>query len=249
MKKSLLSVSALIIVFSILFTACGKEQILITDIGGETHVAVTDKDGNIVNNQYGEYFEVITDENGETKTQAAVFPEVVTDKANSYAENAVLRMDLPHGWKNFGITSKMKITHTGECTKKGSSNCEITFSYDFQLLKDDLYQNYLREIQTIINSDTGKKLNVYDKEVLGHTAKTVYYELPDDIKCYCFFIQNGSVSVQIEAYVLDCCYTEDQLIAMLNANCTLKDYGDTELTATTTTTTAAAENTSAESAN
>lgn len=235
MKKSLFTVSALLLAFAVTFTACGKDNHTFKDNNGNTHVAVTDKKGNLVQNEYGYLLEEVTDENGKKVTKPIAFPEVMTNKSNSTAENAAMKIKLPHGWRNSGMTSKMTIWHSGECTKSGSPKCEITFSYDLQLVTESLYQNYLKEIQYIINSGAGEGLNVYDKEVLGHKAKTVYYKLSDaDVSCYCFFIQNGPFAIRIEAYTSEKCYTEEELIEMLNSSCTLKDLGGSEPVTSTT---------------
>ncbi|MCQ2485898.1 MAG: hypothetical protein MJ168_11280 [Clostridia bacterium] len=240
MKKSLFTVSALMLAFAVTFTACGKKDIVFKDNNGNTHVAVTDKKGNYIQNEYGYLMEEVTDEDGKTVTKPVAFPEVMTNKANTSAENAILKIKLPHGWRNSGLTSKMTIWHSGECTKSGSPKCEITFSYDLQSDTETLYKKYLKEIQYIINSGAGEKLNVYEKEVLGHKAKTVFYKLPDaDVSCYCFFIQNGAFAIRIEAYTTEKCYTEDQLIEMLNSSCTLKELGGEELTTETTASTTA----------
>lgn len=241
MKKSLLAASALILAFAVTFTACGKVNNTFKDSSGNTHVALTDKDGNLVQNEYGYLFEKVTDKDGKTVTKQVAFPEVMTNKANTKAENAAMKINLPHGWRNSGLTSKMTIWHSGECTKSGSPKCEITFSYDLQLVKESLYENYLREIQFIINSGAGEGLKVYEKDLLGHKAKTVSYKLVDSgIFCYCFFIQNGPFAIRIEAYTSDRCYTEEQLIAMLDSSCTLKDLGGKEPTTEASTTEASA---------
>ncbi len=227
LKKSLLSISALIMAFSVTLTACGKKQLEYIDSNGNHRIAVTEKDGSVVQNEYGDLFIVETDENGETKTRAASFPEAMTNKSNSVIENGAVRVNVPRGWKTSGLTSVMKICHSsGKCVKKGSPNCEITFSYELNKPVDDLHNKYLGEIQTIINTKMGVDLKEYDKEVLGKTAKTVYYKLDDaNVDCYCYLLMNGPFAIRIEAYISDCCYSEDELIALLSECCILKDLG------------------------
>lgn len=227
LKKSLLSISALVIAFSVTLTACGKKQLEYIDGDGNRRVAVTEKGGSIVQNEYGDLYIVETDNNGETKTRAASFPEVMTNKSNSVIENGAVKVNVPKGWETSGLTSVMKICHnSGKCVKKGSPNCEISFSYELNKPIDDLYQKYLGEIQTIINTKMGVDLKEYEKEVLGKTAKVIYYKIDNaDVNCYCYLLMNGPFATRIEAYTSDCCYSEDELIALLNECCTLKDLG------------------------
>lgn len=241
MKKSLFAVSALLVALSVAFTSCGKKYEF-TDSNRNTHVAVTDKKGVIKQDVLGNLYEVVTDADGKTKTQLCDFPEALTNKAQTWIENGVFRMKIPKGWYASGLKSEMTLYHSGECTDTGTPHCQLTFSYNKRTTIDVVYADYLSKVKYLtMYSGECSDLKEYETEIFGLKAKAISYKFDKNgVKCYTYFVQNGTPVGQIEAYAYDPCYTEEQLIELLNKNCTLKDLGG-EIPTTTTTTTSATE--------
>lgn len=239
MKKSLFVVSSLILILAITFTACGKKSVF-TDEYGETHIAVTEKGGAVKQDTMGNLYEVVTDANGEERTQIFDFPPALTNRANTWIENGVLHMDIPKGWKASGLSDKMVLYHSGECTDTDTPHCELNFRYSVMRTLDEIYSTYLGQVKYLTQySGECSELKEYETELFGQKIKAISYKFDKtNIYCYCYFIQKEAPVIEIEAYAYDKCYTEEELIALLEKNCTLKDLGgtppSTELSTTTT---------------
>ena len=63
MKKSLIIISALLLVFATALTACGNKNVIV-DKNGRTYTPVTDKDGNKQQDKWGRLIIEQTDEDG-----------------------------------------------------------------------------------------------------------------------------------------------------------------------------------------
>ena len=94
MKKSLIIISAFLLVFATALTACGNKNIIV-DKDGHSYVPVTDKDGNKQQDKWGRLIIEQTDEDGSKVTQPYVFPDKITNKRNSEIENAVVSVKVP----------------------------------------------------------------------------------------------------------------------------------------------------------
>lgn len=242
MKKSLLILSSIILVFAVVFTSCGKEATF-TDEYGTTHVAVTEKGGVTKQDEYGNLIEVVSDADGKTRTQIAEFPVAMTNKAKTWVENGAVRMKIPKDWRILSFHDKFMLKHSGECTNTGTADCEINFRYGAALLEEK-YNEYLQIVVNLISvSGECSELKEYEVKLFGDTVKAISYKFDkSDIYCYCYFIQKGLPVIEIESYVYDKCYSEEDFIAFLEENCTIKDLGGeipTAASQTTTTTTAA----------
>lgn len=241
MKKSLLAVSSLILVFAVTLSSCGKNSVY-KDEYGNTHVAATEKGGVTKQDKFGNLYEVVTDVDGKTKTQVAKFPDVMTNKSNSWIENGVLHIDVPKGWETSGSSQKIILHHAGECTDTGTPRCELTFTHSTMSTVEEEYAKYLKNVKYLIdNSGECSELKEYETKLLGTTVKAISYKLDkSNIYSYCYFVQKEIPIIRIETYAYDKCYTEDELIALLEECVTLKELGG-EIPTTTTTATAKAD--------
>ena len=246
MKKSLFVISSIIIAFALVFTACGKKETTFVDQLGTTHIAYTHKDGSTKQDKLGNVYEVVTDLDGSTRTKIMKFPDVVTNKSNSIIENSALKIKVPKGWKTSGHKNKIILQHSGECSDMGS-HCEIYFRSDVMQLLSDKYAAYLNNVKYLIDfSSECSDLKEYETKMFDTTVKAVSYKMDNtDTYCYCYFIQKEAPVIEIEAYAYEKCYSEEELIALLEKYVTIKDLGGEAPTTTASTTTAAAENTSA----
>ena len=224
MKKSICVISALILVFAVVFTACGKE-VTFVDENGKTCIAYT-KNGVIQQDELGNIIEV-TEVSGESVTQPRKFPDLITNKSCSKVENGSLLINVPKGWELSGMKSKIILHHSGECTDTGTPRCELNFRYTKLAYLKDIYDKYLGTVKyLVLSSGECSDLKEYETQLFGHTVKAISFKFDKtNIYCYCYFIQTGYPVTEIEAYVYDKCYTEEALIALLEENVTLKDLG------------------------
>ena len=234
MKKSLVVISALTLTLSIAFTACGNKNTFLDDTGN-SHVALTEKNGNYKQDKMGDLYEVI-EKDGTTATQLCEFPAAMTNKAQTWIENAVVHMKVPKGWKTSGVSRQTVLYHSGKCTETDNSHCQIEFKYNSMRTVDEMKEKYLEPVRWLVQkSGECSDLKEYDTEILGLKAKAVSYKFDKtDITCYCYFIQQGYPVIQIETYAYKDCFTEEAMIELINQNCTLKDLGG-EIPSTTTT--------------
>ena len=79
MKKSLIIISALLLVFATALTACGNKNVIV-DKNGRTYTPVTDKTGNKQQDKWGRLIIEQTDEDGSKVTQPYDFPDKITNK-------------------------------------------------------------------------------------------------------------------------------------------------------------------------
>lgn len=224
MKKTIAVVSALILALSVGFTACGKDNTFI-DLNGNSHVAVNEN-GVTKQDCFGNLYEVI-EKNGTTATQAFDFPAAMTNKAQTWIENGVMRMKVPHGWKPSGNPSKTTLCHTGKCTELGTSSCQIEFKYQSMLTVDEVKENYLGNARWLVErSGECSDLKEYETDLLGLKVKAVSYKFDKSgVMSYCYFLQKDIPVICIEVYTYKDCFTEEDIIELLNKNCKLKDLG------------------------
>ena len=241
MKKTLAVVSALILVLSVGLTACGKKNTFI-DHNGNSHVAVNEN-GVTKQDCFGNLYEVI-EKDGTTRTQICEFPSAMTNKAQTWIENGVLRMKVPKGWNTSGISSQTVLYHAGKCTDTGNPHCQIGFKYETMKTVDEYKEKYLEPVRWLVErSGECSDLKEYETELLGLKAKAISYKFDKtDVTCYCYFIQQGIPAIEIEVYAYKDCYTEEAVIELLNKYCTLKDLGNevptaADITATSSTAT------------
>lgn len=227
MKKSLAILSAAIIILSIGLTACGKPDNKISDSSGNTHVIVTDEDGNMKQDPWGNLYESITDADGNSVTQAYGFPTIVTNKSNSVIENAVLTVKVPKHWKTSGSASLFRLRHTGECVKVGEEPCQIDFTYRSDLTAEETYNRYITKTENMNTLGLGAdEIKKYETTLSGEKAKAASYTVSaEDTSVYYFCIEKGESIIEITAYVYEKCYDKDTIEELLNSCCTFKDLG------------------------
>lgn len=237
MKKCISVVAILILMLSVLLTACAKKNEIIDDYG-KTHVIATDKDGNLLQDPWGNLYEEVTDADGNTVTQAYDYPVVSTNKKRTVIENAVLKMELSDDWKASDSASVFRIRHMGKCVDVGIAACQIEVTFDSQYTIEDNIADYLKSVREL--DKTGElfsEAEQFDAKICGVSAKGITYSSTDtEAVIYCYFLEKGQNIIKIEANVYDGCYTREGMEAFLNACCTLKELPTPEATASETVT-------------
>ena len=72
-KIVFVAVALVIVALIVFFVARGKKDALVDDVG-QTHIVVTDIHGEFVQDEYGNLYEKVKDENGVDTTKSYIFP-------------------------------------------------------------------------------------------------------------------------------------------------------------------------------
>ena len=245
MKKSLVILSALLLVFATVLTACGNKNV-ITDKYGHTYVPVTDENGSKAQDKWGRLIIEKTDEDGNKYTQPYEFPEKITNKRNTEIENAVVSVKVPSGWSVSEETSFVRLRHSGKCTKSGVAACQIDFGYKENRTLQQTYNEYLINVVKLSElGDSISDIKEYEVTLMGKNAKAISYRVDsENTDVYYFCIDDGEPMIEITASVYDKCYTGDSMVELINSCATVKELPTDEISkATTTPFTKASENT------
>lgn len=235
MKKSIAIISVLVILLSITFTACSKKNVIV-DENGEEHILLTDKEGNFVQDEYGGVFEVVTDSDGETKTENFIFPDRVTNKKGDEIENTFIKLDIPRKWTNFSGNDKLSIQHKGECLDMNKTQCQVEVRWDVMAANETLYEAYRGPVRWLIEARTEfDDLKEYETEICGLSAQAISYRAVNESGTfYYYLVERGLAAFEIEAYACDDCFTEDEIKELITKAYTLKDLGGVRPTAPST---------------
>ncbi len=235
MKKSIAVVSILVVILSICFTACNGKNVII-DENGEKHVLVTNKDGSFVQDEYGNVFEVLTNESGENVTKSFLMPDRVTNKRGNKIENTFIKLNIPRKWSDFSTNNKLSIKHEGRCLDMNETQCQIDVSWDIMTATGIIYENYRAPVRWLVEYTAGfGDLKEYETEIFGLHAKAISYRAVDEnYTFYYYLVERGLAAFEIEAAACDDCYSEDELKELVEKAYTLKDLGGSRPTASST---------------
>ena len=180
MKKSLIIISALLLVFATALTACGNKNVIV-DKNGRTYTPVTDKDGNKQQDKWGRLIIEQTDEDGSKVTQPYDFPDKITNKRNTEIENAVVSIKVPSDWAVSKETSFVRLRHSGKCTKSGVAACQIDFGYRQNRTLQETYNEYLINIVQLSQmGDSISDIKEYEVTLMGKNAKAISYRVASE---------------------------------------------------------------------
>lgn len=177
MKRMALVPAAIILILSVVLTACGQDGkknkygTVIEDKEGHTHVVMTDDSGQTVVDKKGNLVEIIigndgkpiTLKDGQTETSAVTYPALVVSKDKVELEG--IEMYVPKGWKSES-TVYISLTH------KKNSKSQATLS----VKKTDAYEDFESAVKAqtgLAESNTDEKLDIKVDEL--KLAGTVMY--------------------------------------------------------------------------
>lgn len=245
MKKSLIILSALLLVFATALTACGNKNV-ITDKNGHTYVPVTDDDGVKLQDKWGRLIIEKTDADGNKVTQPYEFPDKITNKRNSEIENAVVKVNVPSDWEVSKDTSFVRLRHSGKCTKSGVPACQIDFTYEQNKTLQETYNSYLTNVVELNGlGDSISDIKEYEVTLMGKNAKAISYRVAsENTDVFYFCIDDGEPMIEITASVYDKCYNSDSIVELINSCGTVKELPTDEVSTNATSPfTKASENT------
>lgn len=224
MKKSLIIISAFLLVFSVAMTACGKNNSIV-DKDGVSYTLATDKDGKTMQDKWGRLIIEKTDNDGNKVTEPYEFPDKITNKRNSKIENAVVSIDVPSNWSVSREVSYVRLRHTGKCTKSGVSACQMEFTYSMNKTLQETYNSYLANIVKLNTiGDEISDITEGETSLLGKNAKTITYKVAsENTDVYYFCIDDGEPMIEITVSVYDKCYDKDSVIELINSCTTIKE--------------------------
>lgn len=248
MKKTLIVISALLLVFSVGLTACGNKDIIV-DESGHSYKVVTKKDGDMLQDKWGRLIIEKTDSDGNKVTQPYNFPDKITNKSNSKIENAVVSINVPSGWEVSKETSFIRIKHKGKCVKSDAPACQLEFGYTENKTLQEAYNDYLQQtakINTI--SDLISDITEFEVTLMGKNAKAISYRIDSEgMNVFYFCIDDGEPMIEVKVFVYDKCYDKDSIVELINSCATVKELPtDDAVTETTIPFTKLAEKPTAE---
>lgn len=227
MKKKMIVISSLILVFAIFLTACGKSTVV--DKSGNEHSLYQDWKGKTVQDSNGNLIENATDDSGSTYTQAVTYPDVLKAGKNKI-QNAYLIVNIPDEWSYDDSINKLRINHTdGKCADYDNGTCQFEVTYDNSYTLDEVIANYYDKCSdlTALSPDTMKNLKKSSATVLGKKAKVVTYYISDTgFTVYLYAFKYKNAITKITALVNDKCKKEIDPVEFINKNFTLKPLGE-----------------------
>lgn len=208
MKRTIALFCAVALI-ALTFASCKKEPTVITDEHGISHTLVTNKDGEPVQDEYGNMIEEYTNENGETVTAAFTFP-VVTKDGDDAIRNAFVSLKIPDGWRFDESIKAFRLKHDG-CVHEGA--CEIDVETQDRKTLDEEYRRKLaaQEVVNLVGADDTIVSNIeeFTTEIFGlktkafksaHQGNMTYYY-------YVFFYSNNTIGFSF--IMNDDCFGDD----------------------------------------
>lgn len=230
MKKSvtiIISIVAVIVlVVSVYAVLRGKKNVFYDD-NGQTHVVMTNFFGEFIQDEYGNLYERATDAYGENITKRYIFPDKVVNKSGNKIENAFIKLKIPHGWEDLSGNDKIAMKHKGDCKQNNKTCCQMSIRYDIMADPSNLYAKYKGTARYLVETlSEFDNLKEYETTVFGLKAKAISYSaVKEDGVFYYYIVEQGLAVFEIELYAHNGCFTEAEIIEMLEKAYVLKDLG------------------------
>lgn len=221
MKRYIAVLIALIMIV-LTFTACSDT--VITDKNGVEHVAVV-KNGELVQDKYGNLIEEVTNEDGKKVTQPFDFPEIYV-KSKNEIENQFYVIDVPSDWKYDENLNVFRIQHDSKCSKSGDAICELSFNESTTGNKKILFNNtYATELHLqILQPEFVKDVKKYDTEIFGKEAMAYSAKYASGSTVYYYAFEHASIALGIKLIIADECADKISAEKFIAENVTLKSF-------------------------
>lgn len=229
-SKIIFASVALILVAIIVFIIARGKKDIIVDKYGQTHIVVTNFWGDFVQDEYGNLFEKVTDENGNDITKSYIFPDRVKNKNGDKIENAFIKLHIRKDWSDFSHNKYLSIQHEGNCAKN-TTHCQVEINYDIMSSSDQLYskEKSLARGYTEKISQYYGNLKEYETEIFGLKARAMSYTIKTDDSdgvIYYYLVEQGLAAFEIRVHAEKSCFaTEADIIKVIEKSYKLKDLG------------------------
>ncbi|MBO5421973.1 MAG: hypothetical protein J6A67_08570 [Clostridia bacterium] len=227
-KIVFVAVALVIVALIVFFVARGKKDALVDDVG-QTHIVVTDIHGDFVQDEYGNLYEKVKDENGVDTTKSYIFPDKVVSSNGKKIENAFIKLKLNKGWSDYCANDYLGMQHIGVCKDTGKPQCEVKIRYDIMADPNNLYAKEKGLARAYVEKIDGfDNLKEYETEVLGLKAKAMSYTSNHgEGTFYYYLVEQGLALFEIRAFAYNECFTEAELIEEIGKAYELKNLGGT----------------------
>lgn len=229
-SKVIFASIALILVAVIVFVIARGKKDVIVDKFGQTHIVLTNFWGEFVQDEYGNLFEKVTDENGNDITKSYIFPDRVKNKKGNKIENAFIKLHIRDGWTDFSHNDFISIQHEGNCANK-ETHCQVEIRYDIMANSNHLYskeKGLARGYTEKISKYYGN-LKEYETEIFDLKARAMSYTVKtdnSDAVIYYYLVEQGLAAFEIRVHAEKSCFaTEADIIKAIEKSYKLKDLG------------------------
>lgn len=229
-SKIIFASVALILVAVVVFVIVRGRKDIIVDKYGQTHIVVTNFWGEFVQDEYGNLFEKVTDENGNKVTRGYIFPDRVVNKKGNKIENAFIKLRIRDDWTDFSHNDYLSIQHEGNCANN-TTHCQVEIRYDIMADSNQLYakEKGLARGYTEKISQYYSNLKEYETEIFGLKARAMSYNVKTDDSdgvIYYYLVEQGLAAFEIRVHAEKSCFaTEADIIKAIEKSYKLKDLG------------------------
>lgn len=231
-SKIIFASIALVLVVVIVFVVVRGRKDVIVDKFGQTHIVVTNFWGEFVQDEYGNLYEKVTDEQGNKATKSYIFPDRVKNKKGDKIENAFIKLHIKKGWADFSHNDFLSIQHEGNCASN-TTHCQVEIRYDIMADENSLYSKekglaraYVEKIPSVYGN-----LKEYETEIFGLSARAMSYTVKSDASdatVYYYLVEQGLAAFEIRVHAENSCFaSEEDVIKEIEKAYTLKDLGGT----------------------
>ena len=231
-SKIIFASVALILVAVIVFVVVRGRKDIIVDNFGQTHIVVTNFWGEFKQDEYGNLFEKVTDEQGNKVTKGYIFPDRVTNKKGDKIENAFIKLHIRKNWADFSHNDFLSIQHEGNCANN-ETHCQVDIRYDIMADENMLYNKeksfaraYVEKIPTVYGN-----FKEYETEIFGLSARAMSYTVKSDNSegtVYYYIVEQGLAAFEIRVHAENSCFaSEEEMIKEIEKSYKLKDLGGT----------------------
>lgn len=221
--KRYIAIFLVLAVVILTFTAC--EKTVIVDENGVEHIPVM-KNGEFVQDKYGNLLEKVENEEGKKENQPFAFPEVYIKDKNTI-ENRFFIIDVPSDWKYDENLKICRIQHDSKCAEEGKAMCELSFEESSTGDVDTIFKNaYAIELKLqLMQPEFVTDVKTFETKIFGKDAMAYSCRYSSGSTIYYYAFEQAGAAVGVKLIVGDECADKISAEEFLAENLTLKKLG------------------------
>ncbi len=204
MKRTIAVVCAAALI-AVSFTGCKKN--IIIDEHGDEHKMVM-KNGDPVQDEYGNIIEKITNKDGKKAEGSVTFP-VVMKSDKKTIQNAAIKMNIPDKWKFDENIKAFRLQHA-DCT--GDAVCEINVEIQDHMTVEEEYRRKLAAQQAVFyvsgDESFNPKIEESTTKLFGKETK-VFKSVYEDSVYYYYIFDHSRYTVGFSFILNNECFDEN----------------------------------------